>query len=283
VLIGNFVRPEVLPLGLLDPSVPEGGSAFTHWLNLQWQKAFSQFPSVRLLDVAGIVEQHGRKQANDPIRWYRRRIPFTESTLHLLGRHIARFASAWLLPPKVIVFDCDGILWAANGEKRGYGKLLEDDSPISAYGDFQLYLLALKQRGFPLVLCSNSSEKDIWTAFAQQPGMILRRKHLAAWKINSRRKSENLGEIAAELNVDMSRLVMISADPMECAEMHAELPEMELLQLPGNAPGTFINVVEDSGLFDVVSVKAEDVNENRWRRSLGYLNTAPACVSARKA
>lgn len=264
LLIGNFVRPNPLPLGLMDAGSPAGGAAFCEWLNLEWRDRLAQFPTVRVIDVAGTLAAHGAIATSDPTRWYLGRIPFKEIAFLAIAALIARYAAAWLLPAKkVAVLDCDGVLWGGvAGEDGPAGVLLGDTAPGNAYADFQRCFQRLHDRGFLLALCSKNDANAVWEVFDQNAAMALTRKHIAATRINWSSKSANCIEIAQELNVGVDSLVLIDDNPAECAEVRAHLPQVAVIQLPDDA-AQFVSVVEDSGFFDRLTLTAEDRNRQR--------------------
>jgi FkbH-like protein len=264
LLAGNFVRPEVLPLALLDHSSVAGGATFTEWLNQAWRARLSEFPSVRILDVAGVLAEEGHRRAADPTRWYLGRIPFREPTMHALAGLIARYVHAWLSSPKkVIVLDCDGTLWGGIvGEDGPGGIAIGEDAPGNAYAAWQDYILGLQRRGVLVALCSKNNEEDVWAVFSGNRGMRLKKEDLSAWRINWERKSANLRAIAQDLNLGVDSLVMVDDSPVELAEVQSNLPEVQVVQLSED-PADFIRAVEDSWLFDRLTITGEDLERHK--------------------
>lgn len=264
LVAGNFVRPLVLPLGLLDASSSSGGTAFVEWVNTRWRDGLSKLPSVRILDVAGVLEAEGRRHVADPTRWFLGRIPFREIAYKAIADAIARLAVAWRRPSKkVIALDCDGTLWGGVvGEDGPDGIQLGSDAPGNAYVTFQKYLRGLQRRGILLTLCTKNNESDVWAAFDQNPGMILRKDDLAGWAINWARKSDNLRSLAKALNVGIDSVVFVDDSPVECAEVRANTPGVEVIALPED-PADFIDAVESTGLFDRLTITGEDLDRHR--------------------
>lgn len=259
LLVGNFLRPPVLPLGILDGSSESGGIAFTDWLNQEWRNRLMPFHNVRILDVVGLLANVGYANATDPTRWFMGRIPFKESTMQAVATQIARCARAWSTPPKkVIALDCDNTLWGGIvGEDGPTGINVGAEAPGNTYSAFQEYLLTLQRRGVLIALCSKNNEQDVWEAFDQNTGMVLARSDVVAWRINWERKSTNLRALAAELNLGSDSFVFIDDSPIECAEVRANAPEVSVIQLPDD-PAQFIDAVESSWLFDRLTFTSED-------------------------
>jgi FkbH-like protein len=64
--------------------------------------------------------------------------------------------------------------------------------------------------------------------------MVLRRDHIAAWRVNWRPKSENIQSLARELGIGLDSFIFIDDDPLECTKVRQECPEILTLQLPPN-------------------------------------------------
>ena len=270
LLIGNFARPQPLPLGLMDAGSAAGGTAFCEWLNCEWRNRLAQFATVRVIDVAGVLAAHGGIATADPTRWYLGKIPLKEIGFQAIATLVARSAAAWLLPSKkVVVLDCDGTLWGGvAGEDGPAGVLVGETAPGNAYADFQRHLLRLRDRGFLLALCSRNDESTVWEIFEKNAAMVLRREHIAAARINWSQKSVNLREIAQELNIGVDSMVLIDDSPAECAEVRAHLPQAAVVQLPDDA-AQFVAVAEVSGLFDRLTITDDDRNRQQYYAAEG--------------
>ena len=71
------------------------------------------------------------------------------------------------------------------------------------------------------------------TALESHPGMLLSPKHFAAMRINWADKTQNLAEIAAELNVGLDAVAFLDDDPAERHRMRRELPEVAVIPCRG--------------------------------------------------
>lgn len=158
-------------------------------------------------------------------------VPFTQEYYAALGTIIFRKIYSLKRPPyKVIVLDCDNTLWTGvcgevgpKGIKLGSGRL-----------KFQEQLLRLKQSGMILALCSKNSEEDVMKVFQQKRNMILKLDDIVAWKINWLPKSQNIRELAKELNLGLDSFIFMDDNPVECAEVSANCPEVLTFQVPQN-------------------------------------------------
>jgi FkbH-like protein len=87
--------------------------------------------------------------------------------------------------------------------------------------------------------------------------MILRPKDFSAVRINWNDKSQNLREIAFELNVGSDALVFLDDNPVEREQVRSTLPEVTILDLPA-APLAYAATVRDCPAFERLTLSSED-------------------------
>jgi FkbH-like protein len=181
-------------------------------------------------------------------------IPYTDEFFAGLGAFTARKISALIREPyKVIVLDCDQTLWkGVCGEDGTYGIKFEE--PWLA---LQRFMSAQSDTGMLLCLCSKNNEEAVWEVFDQRPEMILKREQIVSSKINWEFKSGNIKAIAEELNLGLNSFIFVDDDPVVCAEVQANCPEILTLNLPEN-PGGFENFLNNVWAFDKLKITKED-------------------------
>src|SRR6185503_20000636 len=121
----------------------------------------------------------------------------------------------------------------------------------------QEFLRRQHDSGQLLCLCSKNNEEDVRDVFQCRPEMPLRSEHFVARRVNWRSKSENLRSLAAELKVGLDSFVFIDDNPMECAEVEANCPEVLCLQLPED-PALIPQFLKHLWVFDHLKLTAED-------------------------
>lgn len=156
-------------------------------------------------------------------------MPFTDEYYAVIGTEIARKICAIKTQPfKVIVLDCDNTLWRGIcGEQGALG--VKIDGP---YRKLQEFMLQKYNEGMLLAVCTKNNEKDVFEVFENNPKMVLNRSHIVNWKINWNEKSENIRNIAGELNLGLDSFIFIDDNPLECSKMVENCPEVLTLQLP---------------------------------------------------
>ena len=187
-------------------------------------------------------------------------IPYTPDFFVALASMVARRIYALRSTPyKAIVLDCDNTLWrGVCGEEGPLG--VEVDAPRRA---LQQFMLAQRDAGMLLCLNSKNVEVDVASVFEQNPGMLLRPEHITASRINWQSKSENLRDLARELNLGVDSIIFVDDNPLECAEVRANCPGALVLELPAE-PAKIPEVLHQLWAFDHWAV----TNEDRQRSEL---------------
>ena len=205
-------------------------------------------------------------------------VPYTPVFFTALATAVARKFHALKRPAyKVLVLDCDQTLWSGVcGEDGPQGIRL--DPPRQA---LQTFAREQQAAGMLLCLCSKNNEEDVREVFAQRLDMPLRQEHFAAWRLNWQPKSENLKSLARELQLGLDSFIFVDDNPVECAEVEANCPEVLTLQLPEN-PELIPQFFKHCWVFDRLKLTAEDrqrgemYQQNRQREQLLAQSTSLA-------
>jgi FkbH-like protein len=124
-----------------------------------------------------------------------------------------------------------------------------------------------------LCLCSKNNEDDVQAVFSQRSEFPLQMTHFAGWRLNWSPKSANLRSLAEELKLGLDSFIFLDDNPVECAEVQANCPEVLTLQLPDD-PRQIPDFLNHCWAFDHLSVTAEDskraevYQQNRLRDEL---------------
>lgn len=259
ILLSNLAQHAGHALNVFDASDPDG---FVHLLaecNRQLARDLLQIADAHVFDYQGVVARSGGAAWNDPKLWYMARSGASSDNLIQLSRHLARAAQAVLRPPaKCLVLDLDNTLWGGVlGDDGPEGIKLGDDYPGNVFKDFQAALLGFRRRGFLLAIASKNDRQTVLNALDSHPEMLLRREHFAAIAANWDPKPNNLRTIARELNIGLDALVFIDDNPVERAAIRAELPMVQVVELPADPLG-YLTALAEVAAFDRPRLLAED-------------------------
>jgi FkbH-like protein len=185
-------------------------------------------------------------------------IPYTETFFAALALAIARRVHAIrVLAAKVLVLDCDNTIWRGVVGEDGVDGL-EVPEPHLAVQDFAIVQQA---KGVLVCLASKNREEDVLEVLERRPDMRLNASHIVAHRINWQPKSANIRSLAAELNLGLDAFVFVDDNPIECAQMRAELPQVVTIQLP--AEHEILAFLTRLWMFDKLTATAEDAGRTR--------------------
>lgn len=222
----------------------------------------SEPSTVHLLTTADMLTAYPVQEYDDPARAALGHVPYTPVFFAALGTLIVRHWYALQQTRyKVIALDCDETLWkGVCGEVGPHGVRIE-----AAHEHLQRLMVAQQQAGMLLCLDSKNNDEDVEAVFEQRTDMPLERHHLVASRINWRPKSENLMSLAAELRLGLDSFIFVDDDPVACAEVEANCPEVLTLQLP--EPLGVPRYLNHVWAFDRVRRTEEDAQRTALYRS----------------
>ncbi|MEY2160816.1 MULTISPECIES: HAD-IIIC family phosphatase [unclassified Rhodanobacter] len=208
--------------------------------------------------------------------WYSSRAPFAASFLKLYAEDIAR--TARVLSGRIrkcLVLDCDNTLWGGIVGEDGLGgiRLSTDTVPGRYFHEFQRSVLDLAERGVILALSSKNNEADVMEVLNSHPDCLIRRDHLASWRISWAPKHESLVELADELGINLDSMVFVDDNPAECELVRQALPQVAVIQVPDRLE-QLPSLLFRNDLFGTLTItetdrrRAESYRVQRERRDL---------------
>jgi|GEM_PF-3921087 len=188
------------------------------------------------------------------------KIPYQKKYFSLLGTEIYRAINAIKKPAyKVLVLDCDNTLWTGvSGEVGAMNVKI-----TAARRHLQELLVDRYDQGILLALCSRNETQDVFDVLDHHPDMIVRREHVAASRINWHRKSENIAEMAQELNLGLDSFIFIDDDPLQCGEVSQNLPQVKVVNLP-LVEDEIVPLIKNLWLLDVNSHNTSDSSRTQF-------------------
>ncbi|MGB3223695.1 MAG: HAD-IIIC family phosphatase [Desulforhopalus sp.] len=234
-IISNFITNSSSSLGIAVNSQSYCQKFFLSDLNKELATLCQTFPSTSVLDVDSLASYMGHKYVFDAKLYYMAKMLWSVDFLNVVAFEICKyFAAEKGMTKKCIVLDLDNTLWGGVvGEDGPEGIKVGSGDPISeAYNDFQIKLKELKNRGILLALCSKNNAQDALDAFELRKNMPLSLNDFAIKKINWNPKSQNIFEIAEELNIGLESLIFVDDNPAEIAQIKSVLPELTSILLP---------------------------------------------------
>ena len=259
LVVHTLELPQQPAAGLLDAQSPGGQGATIHAINEQFRGLAQVHAGVYILPYDGLVARHGGLRWHDRGKWAAAAVP-------IAAEHLVHLAREWMrvLHPltgkvaKVLAVDLDRTLWGGVVGEDGFeGVQIGPTYPGAAYQSFQRVLLDLRERGILLAVCSKNNPDDALRVLDQHQGMLVRREHFSAIRINWDDKANNLMAIAAELHVGTDALAFVDDDPVECELVRRQLPEATVIALPDD-PNAYAATLADQPVFERLVLVAED-------------------------
>jgi len=225
-------------------------------------------PGVSILQ-AEVIDALDGAERHDLARDELAHIPYTDEYFAAMALALARRIHALSVPAaKVLVLDCDNTLWRGVIGEDGLDGI-EITAPFRAV---QQFAIALHDKGILVCLVSKNAEADVLEVFERRQDMRLKANHVVAHRINWLPKSANLASLAEEINLGLEAFVFLDDNPVECAQMRAELPQVVTVQMPADAQVE--SLLQNLWMFDKLVTTTEDTirtrmyRENTARRAL---------------
>ena len=191
----------------------------------------SDAPGVTVITAADVLARYPTDDVLDRYADELGKVPYAPELFAALATQIARSSFLLLAPPrKVIVTDLDNTLWTG---------VCGEDGPMGvsvspARRRLQDALLEQRGRGVLLGVASRNNEDDALEVFTRRTDMPLQRGHFTCFSASWGRKSFAIRNMARELGLGLDAFVFLDDDPVQCAEVSAELPDVLVLQVPAD-------------------------------------------------
>jgi len=259
IVLGNFRLPPSFDPGSARFTSLSSDYAFRKYVNLQL--GFRSPSFVQICDIEFLANRLGTQKAIDDRTWFESKQPFSMDLAVLVAREFAQIVKSMRqAAKKVVVLDLDNTLWGGVvGDDGLEGIEVGTTSPRGeAYRHFQQYLLSLTERGVLLAVCSKNDHDKAVEPFLKLPEMVLRLSDIVNFKANWEPKSENIRQIATELNLGLDSFVFVDDNPAEIDIVKQFVPEVTCIWV-GDDPSFFASMLQDSRLFEFRSVTKEDL------------------------
>jgi FkbH-like protein len=267
VLLANFMLPSRCDLGEFRTRTLTSPWNFRKWVNLEL--GLSAPPFVHVLDLEFLANRKGALAAEDARGWFESKQPCSPALLvdvcHEASHLILGLRTA---PKKVLALDLDNTLWGGVVADDGLeGIEIGDTSPRGeAFKAFQKYILTLKERGVLLAVCSKNDYARAIEPFEKHPEMVLRSGDFVSFKANWKPKSDNLHQMAKELQLGLDSFVFVDDNPAEIDIVRQFAPTVATILLDGD-PANYVGQLQDCRWFEPHGITNEDAQRTAHYRA----------------
>ena len=260
IIQNNFEMPAYLLLGSLDAVLWGGWRNTIESLNARIAEYAMAHAGMYVHDVHYLASLLGTEQWFDLSQYSAYKLAIRYESMPFVAMHAANVVKAILgRTKKCLVLDLDNTLWGGIiGDDGMEGIQIGKETPeAEAYTAFQRYLLALKERGALLAVCSKNEEAVAKSGFSHQD-TVLQLDDFVAFQTNWEPKDQNVRRIANMLNIGLDSLVFLDDNPMERAIVREHVPEVAVPEVTGGDVASYIRAIERNGYFETVSISEDD-------------------------
>ncbi len=272
VIQNNFEFPFYRILGNRDGYDPHGKTAFIQRLNMEFARYAAQQEHFYIYDIQYESAAFGLDRWTDPSYWHMYKYAMSMQAIPDFAFHLSHIIKAVFgKNKKAFVLDLDNTLW---------GGIVGDDGPENleigqetsmgqVYQEFQGYLKEHKKIGVLLNVDSKNEEENA-LAGLKHPEGILKPEDFIVIKANWLPKSQNLIEIASELNIGRDALVFVDDNPAEREIIRQHVPETAVPEMTDGDqvnPDQFIRILDKNAYFEVVTLSEDDKHRNEMYKA----------------
>ncbi|PWL55273.1 MAG: HAD family hydrolase [Lachnospiraceae bacterium] len=272
VIQNNFEFPFYRILGNRDGYDPHGKTAFIQRLNMEFARYAAQQEHFYIYDIQYESAAFGLDRWTDPSYWHMYKYAMSMQAIPDFAFHLSHIIKAVFgKNKKAFVLDLDNTLW---------GGIVGDDGPENleigqetsmgqVYQEFQGYLKEHKKIGV-LLNVDSKNEQENALAGLKHPEGILKPEDFIVIKANWLPKSQNLIEIASELNIGRDALVFVDDNPAEREIIRQHVPETAVPEMTDGDqvnPDQFIRILDKNAYFEVVTLSEDDKHRNEMYKA----------------
>lgn len=264
IIVNNFEPLPYRTLGNADVWHPFGELNLINEVNRLLYQYARDKDNLYINDLNYEAAYFGLEKWFDHTIWYLYKYPFSMEAIPWVSFNIANIIKAILgKNKKALVTDLDDTIWGGIiGEIGAEHIQLGPESPKGiAYQDFQKYLKKINRIGIALAICSKN-EYDTAMTGLMHPAGVLKQEDFLIKKANWLPKSENISDIANELNILPDSIVFLDDNPAERELVRGTLPEVKVPELQNVEE--YRTVLDKSGYFELVKLTQEDLQRNEY-------------------
>lgn len=234
----NIIIPIYLNLNeILSISVNEKNNSYQkNFFELVKSIKNKNFSNLILIDFFHLVNQYNNQVFNFK-RWYLSKNCFTSDFEIYLTEKISSILKLVSHKRKKAIFvDLDDTLWGGTVAEDNIKdiKLGNMNAEGEAFQNFQKLLKNYSETGIILGIISRNFENKAMKFMSSHPEMVLKKRDFAGWKINFKRKSENIKSLCKELNINPDSVVYVDNSSYERKEVEDNLKEIKVLDIGDN-------------------------------------------------
>jgi len=223
-----------------------------------------------ILNIDDLFSLHGLKNCFDERNYSLFRCRLSTLGLKLLSNKLSELIFGINnANKKVLLLDCDNTLWGGVIGEDGIEKIqLGQDGLGLAYTEFQKAIKKIQESGIIIALVSKNNSSDVMNVLENHKSMILKKKDIAAFKINWKEKSDNIRQLSKDLFLGLESFVFWDDNPIESNKVRNEISDIEVIEPEKDISYWSKQLLEYSG-FSKFQVTKEDYVKTKQYKSRG--------------
>lgn len=263
IIQNNFEYPFYRLMGNKDATSIYGKVNYVTKLNLKFAEYAESNENFFINDINYQSAQFGLDKWADQFYWYMYKYAMSISAIPTLSYNVANIIKAiYGKNKKGFVLDLDNTLWGGIIGDDGVENIAlgQETAEGEAYLEFQEYLKMHKQIG---IILNVNSKNEMENALAglNRVDSVLKPEDFVSIKANWNPKSQNMKEIANELNLGVDSLVFVDDNPAERAIINKNIPDVRTPEM--EKVDNYIKTLDNSGFFEVVNLSNDDIKKTK--------------------
>ena len=266
IIQNNFEYPFYRLLGNKDATDIHGKVNYITRLNLKFAEYAEEHENFLINDINYISASFGLDAWADRFFFHMYKYALSVKAIPLLAFNVSNIIKAiYGKNKKGFVLDLDNTLWGGIIGDDGVDNISigQETSLGQVYSEFQNYIKEHKQIGIILNINSKNEEVNAIAGLDHVDG-TLKKEDFIVIKANWSPKSNNMNEIAEELNLGVDSLVFVDDNPAERAIVNQFVPTVSTPAI--DCPENYIKILDKSGFFEVINISDDDIKKNEMYR-----------------
>ena len=267
IIQNNMELPFYRQMGNKEACDYRGRINYINRLNERFYEYARTHENFYISDINYLSANYGLEKWSNPYFWYMFKYALNIEAIPYLAKNISHIIKAiYGKNKKAMALDLDNTLWGGVIGEDGLENLAigQESAQGQAYLEFQRFLKFYRDMGILLNVCSKNDEALAIDGLQNTSG-ILRPDDFMVIKANWEAKSQNIVEIAKELNVMRDSIVFIDDNPAEREIVRQQLPEVSVPEISNVE--NYIKEIEGNGYFELIKLSEDDLNRNQMYKA----------------
>ncbi len=225
-------------------------------------ESFLDISDLNIINIYKLIQKYGTDYLINEKNKFLFQTPFSKDGFKIISDEIkTKIELFFTKRKKVLVLDADNTLWGGIvGEDGVEGIKCDENYPGILYKKFQEQLKEISNSGIVLTLVSKNNFEDVKDVFDKKR-MPLKWEDFLIKKINWTPKSQNIKEIASEINVGLDSLLFIDDNPFEIEEVKESIGVDGILVNQDN----ILNILDDTRLKAITITKEDRAKLEQYK------------------